>query len=263
MKLNRTILHVSAVCLFAFGANVANGQSKLPLGKTESATTTSDDPSTYLLSVKKAGVLTVAIQGSGDLGILITDTDGQFISGGIGGSDGDRDLNGDTGKETITVIMHNKGDYNVQILDQSGDYSADFQITASFMEFEPFQFPEDTDGRPSQANVITLGSPSDETTLNNSEGDMYDWYKITATNSGSVIVASRPVNGSEGDLVLEAFYEDNFTTAEMTSDQDLKGNMANESLMIMAEAGQDIYIRVRGNRGTTDAEYKLSTAFME
>jgi hypothetical protein len=249
-------------CLWVVGflalAISGNAQNKLDLNKTVTGNTAGEGTFTdYKVAIKSPGVLTLAAYGNNDIALAFLDIDGQLLSG----DQGDSDLDGNTGKEVLTQMVTSAGEYIVRVKGVSGNY-AEFKLAASLLSFSDFEAPSDPDGRPGLATRINVGSSPGNNSVNTQSGDLVDWYVITPENTGFLIVATRPVNGSEGDLQLEAYYEGAYTEAIATSDQDLQESLATESLNLSVEAGQKIYLRVQ-HIGEVNCEYRISTAFME
>lgn len=68
-------------------------------------------PAEYPLSAKTAGVLSVAVQGTGDLALQLVDEDGQVLPDGTS----DRDLGGNEGTELLSTTVTEPGSYRVRV----------------------------------------------------------------------------------------------------------------------------------------------------
>ncbi len=96
--------------------------------------------------------------------------------------------------------------------------------------------------------------------LDPTSGDHWDWYAIRAVRAGMITVATR---ADDGDLVLEAFTEGDFSESAERSDQDLQDVTGNEALTLSVSPGQTLYFKV-SMYGTPDSpiSYRLSIGFM-
>lgn len=250
-------LLTAATCfLFGLASGVA-AQTALPLGKMQAGKTTSDKPSEYRVKAESAGVLTVAVQGEGDLVLVVLDADGQPVPDGRS----DRDLGGNTGTEMVTVTLGEAGEYRVRVVTQMGSATSSYQLAASWMPFPPFARPADSDGRPGTARAVKVGEAVEDA-LDGAAGDLADWYALRPATDGTLVVVTRPV-GDGGDLVLEAFLDGEFGQAAARSDQDLQGNSASESVSVNVRAGQTVHVRVSGAFSSVQAQYRLSSSLMQ
>jgi len=237
-------------------AVTAGAQSRpaLPMGAPAQGTVTDAGPAEYTLAAKSAGVLTVAVQGTGDLALQLVDDDGQVMPDGSA----DRDLGGNEGVELLSTTVTEPGSYRVRVRSQGGNGGA-FTIAASFLPFPAFARPGDPDRRPASARAAAVGKPLEDS-LDPAAGDTWDWYVLKATMEGTLTVVTRQV-GTDGspDLVLEVFTDGNFADAQDRSDQDLQGNSANESVSVQVKAGQAVHVKVSGNF-SNPAKYRLSSS---
>lgn len=245
------------VVVFAAGSATAQQPATLPIGKPLSATAANDAPAMYQFEAKSAGVLTVALQGTGDLAMILTDADGQAVPGGTT----DQDLYGSTGTEQMMVTITEAGRYRLEVRQQEQG-SAKFELAASWLPFPPFARPSDPDKRPSQARVVEIGR-THEDSLDAGAGDLWDWFALTPKTAGVLTVILRPTGTDESlDLMLELYTGENLTSAAMKSDQDLQGNMANESATLTVTAGQKIYVKVFGGQSVS-GKYRLSSSLIQ
>ncbi len=246
------------LCLVPGLAATAAAQTALPLGKMQAGKTGDQTPAEYALKAESAGVLTVAVQGEGDLVLAVFDSDGQAVADGRS----DRDMGGNTGTEMVTVTLGEAGEYRVRVLSQMGSGSSAFQIAASWMPFPPFARPADPDGRPRTARAVKVGE-SVEDSLDASAGDLVDWFVVKAAQAGTLVVVTRPAAEDNSiDLVLEAFLDGDFSQPTSRSDQDLQGNSASESVSINVAAGQTVHLRVAGAFSSVQGRYRLSSSLM-
>ena len=252
---------MSRVLTFAAGlalalAVPAAGQSPtaLPMGAPGQATVTDDRPTEFTVAAKTAGVLSVAVQGTGDLALQLVDDDGQVLPDGST----DRDLTGNEGMELLSTTITEPGTYRLRVRLQGGDKSI-FTVAGAFLTFPAFQRPGDPDRRPGNARSIAVGKPLEDS-LDAASGDSWDWYVLKAAEEGTLTVVTRQVgNGDTPDLVLELYTGGNFGEAQDRSDQDLQGNSASESVSVQVKAGEAVHVRVSGNFSTA-AKYRLSSS---
>ena len=241
----------------AIGDVAAQQPAALPVGKPVSGTAAKDAPAMYQFDAKTAGVLTIALQGTGDLAMLLTDADGQHVPGGTT----DQDLFGSTGTEQLMVTITETGRYRLEVRQQDSG-PAKFEIGAAWLPFPPFARPPDPDKRPAQALVVEIGR-THEDSLDAGRGDLWDWFAFTPKTGGVLTVILRPVGTDESlDLMLELYTADDLTNAAMKSDQDLQGNMANESATLTVTAGQKVYAKVFGGQSVS-GKYRLSSSLIQ
>jgi len=70
------------------------------------------------------------------------------------------------------------------------------------------------------------------------------WYVYRAPDSGAFSLSTRRSGESSGDLVLEAYLDEDFSHSVARSDSDHGGDRANESIAIGMQAGQTVHVRV-------------------
>lgn len=232
-------------------------QATLPVGSTSSGTLGDGGATTkYRYTAASAGVLTVAISGTEDLSLAVTDEDGQALPDGTA----DRDLSGDRGAEVLSVILPHRGAYLVEVRSVGGEEASRFTIGASWVAMPGFERPPDADGRPSLGRALTIGAAhTDE--LNPSAGDLWDWYRITSADAVTLAIVTRMEEGTEGDLVLEAYVGTDYSEPTTRSDQDLQGHTGNESVTVNLKAGETVYFKVRSLSDSGDRmPYRVSVA---
>jgi hypothetical protein len=240
----------------AIPGSSAFAQSALPLGAPANGTATSDTPAEYAVDLKTAGVLSVAVQGTGDLALALVDQDGQSVPDGTA----DRDLNGSSGTELLSVTITEPGPYRLRVR-QQGSGSSTFQIASSFLSFPAFARPSDPDGRPGQARSLAVGKPQDDS-LDPSSGDSRDWFVFKAPKEGSLAIITRPLEKSEADLILEVFLKGEFAQAADRSDQDMQGNSSNESVTVNVASGELVHVKVTNQSGRA-GKYRLSSSLIQ
>lgn len=230
-------------------------QAALPIGSKGSGTATSEAPVTFRYTPPGPGVLTIVVNGGDDLTITVLDADGQQLPDGSA----DTDANGKTGLEFLALPVGYAEPLQVVVSllsEESG--GGKFSISAAFLADEAFARAPDPDRRPSTAKSLTVGAASEET-LNADEGDGWDWFKITATESMTLVIVTRMAEGTEGDLTLEAYTDGTFDTPAANSDQDLQGHTGNESVTVDVKAGQTVHVKVASLFGSGGASpYRIS-----
>ena len=117
--ISQVLLPAAALALLA---TPALAQTALPLGAPASGKATDDAPAEYTFVAKSAGVLSAAVQGSGDLALQLVDEDGQTVPDGTT----DRDMNGSSGTELLSATIGEAGTYTVRVRVQGGDRSRCF-----------------------------------------------------------------------------------------------------------------------------------------
>jgi hypothetical protein len=226
------------------------------MGTPSEGTAGDDQPAEYTVVAKTAGVLTVAVQGSGDLVIQVIDPDGQTLpEGSI-----DRDVGGQEGTELGSVTLPEAGTYRVRVRTRSP--KSTFQIAGSLLSFPPFQTVGggDPDRRPSTAKAVQVGRAFEDT-LDPTAGDLWDWFVFKITEPGTLTVLTRASGTGEApDLILEIYAGDDYATPTARSDQDLQGSSANETVSISVTAGQSILVKVSNNFTNRKAAYRLSSS---
>ncbi len=261
MKIGRRVLRTGIVAggLLWMHAVATQGLHAqwLPIGSVTGSTTSSENTATFQFSAEMAGILTVVVRSTdeSDLVLVVTDADGQTLPEGRS----DRDLGGDSGAEQFAVTLPRAGMYHVLVKPFSSGL-ASFRIGASWLGFPDLEEPADPDGSPSTARSITIQQDPITDTLDPTSGDHWDWYALRADRAGLLTLATR---ASEGDLVLEAFTEGNFSESAERSDQDLQDMAGNEALTLSVSPGQTLYFKV-SMYGTPDgpSSYRLSIGFM-
>lgn len=248
-----TRLVVTSVMAAAL-ASPAAAQSPLPLGAPAKGQVPNGGAAEYTVVAKTAGVLVAAIKGDDDLVLHVTDADGQTVPDGRS----DRDLNGSSGTELVSVVIPEPGNYRVRVT-VNGSGAASFEISGSWMSFPPFaQASSDPDRRPTTARAAQVGKAIEDS-LNSQQGDSWDWFVMKPSQAGTLVVVTRRLGDSEGDLVLEAFLDGSFAQSAQRSDQDLQGNSANESVTLQVDAGQAVHIKVSANFSNVNTKYRLSS----
>jgi hypothetical protein len=233
----------------------ASAQGPLPLGKMEQGKVGAGAPAEYTLVAKTAGVLVAAVRGDGDLVLQVTDEDGQVLPDGTA----DRDMNGSEGTEMVSMMIPEPGTYRVRVRLQGGS-NATFQINGSWLAFAPFaSASSDPDRRPSSAKAVKSGEAIEDT-LNSEAGDMWDWFVMKPSQSGTLAVVTRRVGESDTDLVLEVYLDGKYAEPADRSDQDLQGDNANESVTVGVKAGQTVHVKVSTAFGRANTRYRLSSS---
>jgi len=251
------LLGLAGLVAAASSVGVAQQAPNLPIGKNDAGTATNEKAAVYQFNAATAGVLTVVVQGTGDLAIVIMDSDGQTVNEGSS----DRDLMNSTGTEQLTVTLTEGGVYRVNVRQQDSG-PAKFQIGASWVPFPGFARPADPDKRPSTARAVEIGR-NHEDSLDSSAGDMWDWFVFTPKTAGTLTVILRPVGDAQIDLQLEVYIGNNLEEAAAKSDQDLQGNAANESATIDVPAGQKVFVKVAGAFSSVNGRYRLSSSLIQ
>jgi hypothetical protein len=219
-----------------------------------SGTTSREKVAEYTFKANAPGLLTVVIRGdaSSDLALALTDADGQEI----GRADGD--VGGNTAAEQLMVQIGEAGVYRVTV-DTYGD-RATFKIGSSFLPFPELAMPPDPDGSPRRAQAVAANKAVEDS-LTPQAGDNVDWFLFEAPAAGTVTAVTRGLD--DGDLVLEAFANDDFRSSVGRSDQDMQGNAGNESVTASVAAGKSVYFRVAANsRHASAIPYRLTIGFI-
>lgn len=228
-----------ALLLLAIAAPLV-AQSALPIGSTATgALGANGEAARYRFQASGPGVLTVVAHGSEDLTLAVMDEDGQPVADGTA----DRDLNGNVGSEMLSVVLTEGGTYRVEVRSH-GSESGSFTVGGAWVPMSAFARPSDPDGRPSRAGRLAVGASHDDQ-LHPDEGDQWDWFTINVTERSTLVVVTRIDEGADGDLALEVYLDNDYSTPAVQSDQDLQGNLGNESVTVDVRAGQPMHIKVR------------------
>lgn len=209
----------------------------------------------YTLQASGAGLLTLALHGDADLNLNVMDEDGQLLPDG----QIDSDQYGNAGLEAGMVTLPYAGRYLVRVSSLGGD-SAPYTLHANFLPFTQIARTPDTDGRPGNARRMNVGQSFDDS-INGDEGDLRDWFTVTAPDNGTFTIVTR-ARGEGGDIALEAFLGSNFDEPAARSDQDAQDNSANESISLTVSKGDVVHVRVYGVFSGA-AEYRISAGFMQ
>jgi len=211
----------------------------LPIGTRGQGSTDAVTPARFSFSPTATGLLTIAVSSTVDLGIRVTDVDGQVLPGG----DGDIDYAGKPGLEFLTVPLSVVEKVTVEVSSVGGE-AGDFTITAGFAAEPAFAVPADPDRRPSLAQALTVGE-SHRDALDPNSGDRWDWYTITAQEDGSLVFVTRTDgDGDPGDIALELYLGDDFSMPTTQSDNDLQDVATNESVTVNVRKGDTVYLKV-------------------
>lgn len=248
---------VALITLLSSAGLARQAGTALPIGKTEAGQATNTTPASYQFKAATAGVLTVAVVGEGDVEIVITDEDGQAVQDGTQ----DRDLFGSTGTEQASVTFTEPGAYRVQVRVVDGQ-SSKFQIGASWISMPTLARPSDPDKRPGQARALDVGK-THEDSIDTDKGDPWDWFVYTPAQAGTLTIILRPVSKESFDLTLETYTSGDFTKPTASSDQDLQGHAANESISIDVPAGQKVFVKVYAGFGSATGKYRLSSSLIK
>lgn len=215
-------------------------QTALPVGSTAAgALGANGEAARYRFQASGAGVLTIVAHGTEDLTLAVMDEDGQPVVDGTA----DRDLNGNVGSEMLSVVLTEGGTYLVEVRSH-GSNGGSFTVGGAWVPMPAFTKPADPDGRPSRAGRLSIGATHTDQ-LHPDEGDQWDWFTISATERVTLVIMTRTDEGVEGDLALEVYLDNDFSTPAVQSDQDLQGNLGNESVTVDVRAGQPMHVKVR------------------
>jgi hypothetical protein len=228
----------------------------LTLGQIVQGESSYDGPAEFRFDADAAGILTVVARSTNqsDLVLLVTDADGQPLPNGRS----DQDIGSDIGAEQFAVTIPRAGRYLVRV-ETFGGMGAAFKLGASWLAFPDLEVPADPDGSPSSAIRISVGQGARDDSINQDPGDYWDWFVLTAETAGTLTVLTR---AQEGDLVLEAFDDGEYSEALQRSDQDLQGTAGNESVTLVAEAGQTFYFKVAAFSDGSAVRYELRVGFI-
>ena len=251
----RAVWSIVSVLLCSLPA-AAWAQSSLPMGSIASGRTTGETPAVYVFTAEAAGVLSVAVQADDDVRLVLNDGDGQPVPGGTA----DSDLNGSPGTEILSTTIVRPGEYRLTV-ELFGSGSASFEIGAGFLAFPPFEQPEDPDGKPGQAQALTIGEPHEDA-LDSTAGDAWDWFVFTPDQDASLAIVTRALAGASIDLAIEVYLAGDFTTAVNRSDQDQQDDVANEAVTIAVRAGQPVHVKVMGAMGDAVGGYRLTSTLI-
>lgn len=213
-------------------------QEPLHLGSVVQGSLLTGGDTYFAFRAPSAGFLTVVLRGDGedDLVLSVADAEGQPLPDGRS----DQDLGGVTGAEQLVVVVPRAGEYRVRVESFSG-YASSFRLGASFLPASFVEVPPDTDGSPAHAIQLEIGA-SREDAVDPRGGDAWDWYRIPVASAGVLTIITR--GQGMGDLRLETFEEGAWGDVVDLSDQDMDGDLANESLTLNVRAGQAVYVRV-------------------
>jgi hypothetical protein len=257
LRAHLALCSVVIVALLSSVGSARQAGTALAVGKTEAGQASTNAPATYVFKAATAGVLTVAVVGDGDVEIAIMDEDGQSVPDGTQ----DRDLFGSTGTEQASVTFTEPGVYRVQVRTVDGAASK-FQIGASWISMPALARPSDPDKRPGQARVLDIGK-SHEDSIDTEKGDPWDWFVFAPAQAGTLTIILRPVSKESFDLTLETFTGGDFTKPTASSDQDLQGHSANESISIDVPAGQKVFVKVYAGFGSATGKYRISSSLIK
>ena len=228
--------------------------ASLPIGKADAGVVAADKPTVYEFKAASAGLLTVVVQGDGDIALAVVDEDGQALPDGSS----DRDLNGSSEAEQVVVRLTEPGTYRVQVRLLEG--SGKFQIGGAWIPFPAWARPADPDKRPATARPVEAGR-SYEDSLDPGSGDAWDWFVFTPKTAGTLTVVLRPLADSKVDLQLDVYTTEEFSRPTVRSDQDMQDNPANESGTVDVKAGQKVFVKVAALNGA--GKYRITSSLIQ
>ncbi len=248
-------LAIVGLLIPALAADPAVAQQIRP-GQIVDASTSDSKPASFPFTAESAGVLTVVVRASSenDLVLMVTDSDGQPLPEGRS----DQDLGGDRGAEQSAVTLPRAGTYMVRV-EPFGGGMVRFRMGASWLPFPDLEIPADPDGSPSGARQLPAEQTRIDDSIDGSQGDYWDWFVVTANRAGTLTVATR---ADEGDLVLEAFEEGEYSTAMERSDQDLQEVLGNEAITLAVQPEQKIYFKVSPVSDGQAVSYRFQIGFI-
>lgn len=180
----------------------------------------------------------------------------------------DWDLDGDSAHETVTVGLNAGQVLHVKVAqwgfgrDQLS-YQLDVTHTPGVVE-PPQSGPSHFSGfsaGPGSAEVRPLAVDESRQGMFDDSGDAR-WYLITAPGPGELTLTTRSTGENDGDLVLEAFVDGEFSDWVAHSDQDLDGDLAHETVTLRLDAGQTVHLKVSQWAGGSEAiSYHLTASF--
>jgi hypothetical protein len=236
---------VAALLLVGAMAAPVSSQVSLPIGATTAMRVPPGGSAEMEYEATGAGFLAVVVRSTGgeDVRIAVTDAEYQALPEG----EGDDDLNGDVGAEQLLVTIPYPGTYRV-LVETFGGGGAFIQVGGMFLASDLAARPPDPDGRPSTAVELAVGA-THEGSIEPSNGDSWDWYRLPIEVGGILTVFTR---AEEGDLRLDLHEDGAFREAVNSSDQDLDGVYGNESLTWDVSAGSVVFVRVSPAMGAGD-----------
>jgi hypothetical protein len=87
------------------------------------------------------------------------------------------------------------------------------------------------------------------------------WYVITAPEDGTVTLTTRSTGENDGDLVIEAYLDENFGEYVVRSDWDLEGDSAHETVTVGLNSGQVLHAKVaQWGFGRDELSYQLDVS---
>lgn len=228
----------------------AAGAAELPLNEVIEGSTNRGENGVYTFKADGPGALTVVVRATegSDVAIVISDAAGQPLTGGRI----DIDYQRDHGAEQGVVPIPREGEYQV-VVEPLGS-RADYVLAAAWLPFDALELPEDEDASPTSAIDLTLDEWVSDS-LDNADGDLFDWFRVVADRDGELVVSTR---GEAGDAILEAFADGQYADALQRSDQDIEGNNVRESITLDVTEGQTLYFKVSSYGNGLDYEIRAT-----
>ena len=199
----RESLRSALVVIIVVGLPAAAvAQTALLLGTPQQDKVSSESPTEFTFVAKTAGLLAIALQGEGDLAFSVTDEDGQTLPDG----NVDRDLNGSSGTEMVSMMIAEPGSYKVRVR-VHGSQSSAFTTGGSWLSFPAFaRASTDPDRRPPSAGAIVVGK-AHEDSLNSESGDSWEGFVLKPAQAGTLAILTPQLAGDQADLVLEVYLD--------------------------------------------------------
>ena len=254
--LNRYALATLAFLLAGVSLASKAGAQQLEPGQIVGGSTSDEEVAAFQFRAESAGILTVIVRSADetDLVLRVTDADGQPLPNG----ESDQDLGGNSGAEQFAVTIPRPGTYMVRV-ETYGWGKSTFRLGSSWIAFPDLEVPPDPDGSPSTAIELAVEQQTVGNSIDGNAGDYWDWYVLSSKRSGTLTIATR---AEEGDLVLEAYNDGEYTEPMESSDQDLQGVSGNEALTLSVTKGEKVYFRVRAFSEGSSLQYRLQVGFI-
>jgi hypothetical protein len=233
-------------------ATVTGHATELVLNRLHASTLGASSRVAHQVTLREPGVLTVLVDGTGDLVLRVRNAEGEVIC------ESDSDLDERLGREGASVRISMAGDYTVEIEEIAGEVST-FTLMASHTPFAPFH----RDAPPPAPRIEAAPLAVNTTvirTLTEAAADDAEYFVIVPERDGLLTIMTGVPSDAELDLMLEHFAGADFRSEALRSaDDDLGGVLAQEAMTIAVRAGVPVHLRVAVLDGTAGARYRLVT----
>ncbi|MEM6749682.1 MAG: hypothetical protein AAF612_04355 [Planctomycetota bacterium] len=191
----------------------------------------------YTFEIEEPGLLMASVdatRGSGDFDLQVH----RVGAGVLPQGQSNFDVGGMPTSERVALHVREPGGYAIDIRD-ADEERVGYEVVAVFVPM-PIAIPQDPDGDAGSPPALEAGAAI-RGRLDATGGDRFDWYALPAADAGHLTVTSR---SGGADLILAAYRVGDLSYDIAYSDQDLRGELGHEALMISLDEDTRYVLRV-------------------